>query len=139
MEYKRFKNKIVVRMDKGDEILTKLKEIALKENIKLANINALGATDNFTVGVYNLAEKKYYANHFEGYYEIVSLTGSINTMNDEYYAHIHMSCGDEQGHVVGGHLNECFISATLEMFIEVIDGYVDRVKDEEVGLNIFKF
>ena len=60
MEYKRFGNKIVARIDRGEEILEQIKEIATKENIKLANINALGATNEFTVGVYNIEEKKYY-------------------------------------------------------------------------------
>ena len=46
MEYRKFNNTIVARIDKGEEILEKIKEIALKENIKLANINALGATND---------------------------------------------------------------------------------------------
>jgi len=139
MEYRRFNNKIVARIDKGEEILDKIKEIALKENIKLANVNALGATNNFTVGVYNIDEKKYYSNSFTGNFEIVSLTGSINTMNNEFYTHIHMSCGDSEGKVFGGHLNKAIVSATCEMFIDIIDGNVDRFKDEETGLNLFKF
>ena len=39
MEYRRFNNTIVARIDKGEEILSQIKEIALKENIKLANVN----------------------------------------------------------------------------------------------------
>ena len=139
MEYKRFNNTVVVRIDKGEEILEKIKEVALKENIKLANINALGATNDFTVGVYNIEEKKYYANSFKGNFEIVSLTGTINTMNDEFYTHIHMSCGNDKGEVFGGHLNRAIVSATCEMIINVIDGKVDRYHDEEIGLNLFKF
>ena len=139
MEYKRFENTVVVRIDRGEEILTKLKEVALKENIKLANVNALGATNNFTVGVYDVEQQQYFPNHFEGDYEIVSLTGSINTMDGEYYSHLHMSCGDDKGAVVGGHLNEAYISATCEMFIYIIDGTVDRKKDSETGLNLFEF
>lgn len=139
MNYKRFNNVIVARFDKGEEILEQIKNISLKENIKLANVNALGAVNDFTVGVYKVDEKKYYSNSFKGAYEIVSLTGSINTMNGEFYTHIHMSCGDEKGQVVGGHLNRAVVSATCEMFIYIIDGEVDRVTDEEVGLNIFKF
>ncbi len=139
MEYKRFNNKIVARIDKGEEILEKIREIALKENIKLANVNALGATNDFTVGVYNIDEKKYYSNSFTGNFEIVSLTGSINTMNNEFYTHIHMSCGDSEGKVFGGHLNRAIVSATCEMFIDIIDGYVDRFKDSETGLNLFEF
>jgi len=139
MEYKRFNNTIIARIDKDEEILTKIKEIALKENIKLANINALGATNKFTVGVFKTSEKKYYANNFEGDFEIVSLTGTINTMNNEFYSHIHMSAGNDKGEVFGGHLNEAYVSATCEMVINIIDGIVDRSFNEEIGLNLFKF
>ena len=139
MEYRRFGNTIVARMDRGEEILAELKKIALKENIKLAEVNALGALNKFTVGVYSVEEKKFIPNHFEGVYEVTSLHGSINTMNGEYYSHLHMSAADEKGNAVGGHLSEAWISATCEMFITVIDGTVDRFKDEVTGLNLFKF
>lgn len=139
MEYRRFGNKIIARIDKGEEILTTIKEISLKENIKLASVQALGATDEFTVGVYKVDEKKYYANEFKGYFEIVSMTGTINTMNGEFYTHIHMSAGNDKGEVFGGHLNKAVVSATCEMVIDVIDGSVDRKYDEETGLNVFRF
>lgn len=139
MEYRRFGNKIIARIDKGEEILTTIKEISLKENIKLASVQALGATDEFTVGVYKVDEKKYYANEFKGYFEIVSLTGTINTMNGEFYTHIHMSAGNDKGEVFGGHLNKAVVSATCEMVIDIIDGRVDRKYDEETGLNVFRF
>ena len=139
MDYRRFKNTIVCRIDKGEEVLEKIKEIALKENIKLANINALGATNDFTVGVFKTEEKKYYSNEFRGDFEIVSLTGTINTMNGEFYTHIHMSAGNDKGEVFGGHLNRAIVSATCEMEINIIDGVVDRDFNDEIGLNLFKF
>ena len=139
MEYRRFQNKIVVRMDPKEEIISNMKEIALKEKITLAEVTALGAVNDFTVGVYQVDEKKYYSNHFTGSYEIVSLLGTINTMNGEFYTHLHMSCGDESGKVFGGHLNEAYVSATVEMVISVIDGTVDRFHDEKIGLNLLQF
>ena len=139
MEYRKFDNVIIARIDKGEEILEQLKAIAINENIKLASINALGAINDFTIGVYKIDEKKYYSNSFKGYYEITSLTGTINTMDGEYYAHLHMSVGNEKGEAFGGHLNRAVVSATCEMVITVIDGKVDRVYDEETGLNVFKF
>ena len=139
MEYRKFDNTIIARIDKGEEILEKVKEIALKENIKLASISALGAVNDFTVGVFKTDEKKYYSNSFQGYFEITSLTGTINTMNDEFYCHIHMSAGNEKGEVFGGHLNRAIVSATCEMVITIIDGAVDRYFDEEIDLNLFKF
>ena len=139
MEYRKFDSTIIARIDKGEEILEKVKEIALKENIKLASISALGAVNDFTVGVFKTDEKKYYSNSFQGYFEITSLTGTINTMNSEFYTHIHMSAGNEKGEVFGGHLNRAVVSATCEMVITIIDGSVDRYFDEEIGLNLFKF
>lgn len=139
MEYERFKNTIIARMDRGEEILEKLKEIALKENIKLASITAIGASDHFVAGVYDVNTKEYKKNVFDGVYEITNLSGSINTMNNEYYAHLHITCADNNGNCFGGHLNEARISATCEMFITIIDGKVDRFKDEVTGLNLFKY
>lgn len=139
MDYRKFESTIIARIDKGEEILEEIKKIALKENIKLASVSALGATNDFTVGVYNVDEKKYYSNSFKGNFEIVSLTGTINTMNDEFYTHIHMSAGNDKGEVFGGHLNRAIVSATCEMVINIIEGRVDRYKDEEIGLNLFKF
>ena len=139
MEYRKFDSTIIARIDKGEEILEKVKEIALKENIKLASISALGAVNDFTVGVFKTDEKKYYSNSFQGYFEITSLTGTINTMNGEFYIHIHMSAGNEKGEVFGGHLNRAVVSATCEMVITIIDGSVDRYFDEDIGLNLFKF
>ena len=139
MDYRKLGNVIVARMDRGEEILEQIKIIALKENIKLASISALGATDDFTVGVYNVDEKKYYSNEFKGNFEIVSLTGTINTMTGEFYTHVHMSAGNEKGEVFGGHLNRAVISATCEMIITLVDGNVDRYRDENIGLNLFKF
>ncbi len=138
MKYKRFDKTIVVRIDRGEEILDKIRELAIAENIKLASVTALGATNDFTVGVFNTDEKKYYANEFKGAFEIVSLTGTINTMDGQFYTHIHMSAGNDKGEVFGGHLNRAMVSATCEMTVTVIDGEVDRYRDDDVGLNLFK-
>lgn len=139
MEYRRFHDVVVARLDKGEEILTQLREIALREDVKLASVQALGAVDRFTAGVFRTAEKNYDANDFEGNFEIVSLTGTVSTMNGEYYAHIHMSAGNEKGEVFGGHLNRATVSATCELVMRIIDGRVDRAFDADIGLNLFRF
>lgn len=139
MDYKRFRDTIIVRMDPGEEILEMMQAVAEKEKILLAGVSALGAVDDFTVGVFKTDEKKYYSNRFQGYFEIVSLTGTITTMKGAYYAHLHMSAGNEAGEVFGGHLNRAIVSATCEMVIRVIEGQADRRFDEGTGLNIICF
>ena len=110
-----------------------------RKGIQLATVQGLGAVNDFTVGVFDTVSKQYHANHFQGSYEIVSLTGTITTMDGDVYCHLHMSAGDAQGHVVGGHLNRAVISATGELVVTAIPGTVDRKFSEEIGLNLFQF
>ena len=139
MDYRRFDHTIIARLDKGEEILEQVEHIVRKEHITLATVQALGAINEFTVGVFYTDEKEYHANEFSGHFEIVSLTGTINTMNGDFYCHLHMSAGDEKGQVFGGHLNRAMVSATCEMVITILDGTVDRKLDPEIGLNLFDF
>ena len=97
MEYRRFDQVCIVRLDPGEDILEEVRAVSLAEGIRLASVQGLGAVDDFTVGVFDPVEKTYQANQFQGRYEIVSLTGTVSTMNGEYYCHLHMSAGDDQG------------------------------------------
>ena len=132
MEYKRFGSRMVLRIDRGEEVLTQLRRAAEQENIRLAAVSGLGAVGDFTVGVFHTAEK-------QGDFEIVSLVGTITTRDGEFYAHLHMSAGDTEGRVLGGHLNEAVISATCELVLEIMDGTVERRFDPETGLNLMEF
>ena len=139
MQFKRFGSKYFVRIDRGEEIMTTLKKFCEQEKISLAEVKSLGAIDDFNVGLFDVEEKKYHANHFTFPAEIVSLWGTVTTMNGNVYLHIHMSAGDSHGHVFGGHLNTARVSATCEMVIDVCEGTVERKFSDDVGLNLFEF
>lgn len=139
MEYKIFDKTIVLRLDKGDEIITSIKTLCEKENVKLGSISGIGGTDDFTVGIFNIKKKQYDKKTFKGAYEITSIMGNINTMNDKHYSHIHVNCSTKGGKTVGGHLLKAVISLTAEIIITVIDGQVDRRKDEELNINKINF
>ncbi len=139
MEYRRFENTIYLRLDPKEEILEQLTDIAKKENIMLAQVSGLGAINDFTAGVYDTQNKEFHALRFQGTYEIVSLVGTITRKDEEVYLHIHMSAGDNEGHVFGGHLSKAIISATAEIVLQITDGKIEREFNEETGLNLFKF
>lgn len=139
MEYRRFDNSVVLRLDKDDEITAAVLEVAKKENIRLASVTGIGATDNVTVGVFDIDKKAYDKFTFTGNKEITSLVGNINTMNSEEYCHMHITLAGDKGTVVGGHLLNAVISLTAEIFINIIDGSVDRKRNEALGINTFSF
>lgn len=135
MEYRRFEDNIILRADPGDEICECLLKTAEKEDIKLAEISGLGAVNEFTTGVFDTEMKGYHSNDFKGAYEIVSRTGTLTRQDGKPYLHAHMSAGDAEGRVRGGHLNRAVVSATAEIVIRLIDGEVERRYCEEIGMN----
>ena len=139
MEYKRFSDAIVVRIDRGEEVLEQVTAVARREGIALASVEALGATDDFTVGAYHPGEKRYQSNRFCGDYEIVSLTGTITQKDGAPYLHLHMCAADDTGRAVGGHLNAARVSVTCELVIRPINGAVDRRLNPEIGINLMGF
>ena len=139
MEYKKYSQKFIVRLDRGDEIVSSLKALAKKEKITFAAVSGIGAVGSIKVGYFDTKEKCFKSFDLSGDLEVVSFAGNINIMDSETYTHFHISVADESGKVFGGHLSNAVISGTGEFVVECIDADVGRVFDDETGLNIFSF
>lgn len=139
MEYHRFGDTILLRLDRGEELGEQLRALALREHIRLATVGGLGAVNEFTAGVYDMEHKRFCPNTFRGTYEIVALHGTVDTMGGETYTHLHMAAAGPDGAVVGGHLTRAVISATAELTVTLLHGQIDRRYDEDTGLNVFDF
>lgn len=139
MEYVRRQNKIVLRLEKGEEITESLKALREKEGIAAASFTGIGATDDATIGVYMVSEKRYEAVRLTGDMEIAALTGNLTADNKSRpYVHAHIVLGrGNEAHA--GHLNTARVSATAEIFLDVVDIPIGRRFDDETGLNIFSF
>ena len=140
MEYRKFPQGYVLRLDPGEEIVSSLTRLVADENIALASVSAIGAANDVTIGIFNTAEKKYYSQRYQGDYEISALVGSVTRKEGEPYLHLHITIGNPvTGQVHAGHLTSAVISATLELFLQVWDGQVGRKFSDQVGLNLFEF
>ena len=139
MEYKRLESVIALRLDKDDDIAESIYKVIEKERIKFAKVSGIGATDDFTVGVFNIEKKEYEKFDFCGNHEINALTGNITEKDGMPYIHLHITATGSGGKVVGGHLIKGVISLTGEIIITVLGGDITREFDENLGINRWKF
>lgn len=138
MEYKVEEGKIIVRLDRGEEVVSSLLKIIKDENLQGGFVSAIGAADLIEVGLYEVEKQQYKSKRFEGDFEIISCLGNVSRKDGEPYLHLHMSFGDKDFNVYGGHLSYCRISGTFECVIGLTKTAIERMKDSKTGLNIFK-
>ena len=136
MVYEKIGAAYVVRLEIGEELVTSLAALCRQENIRLASVSGIGATDDCDMSVYDIQDKRYYNNSFQGAYEITALSGNVTRMNDDPYLHLHITIGDREGRAYAGHLNRALISVTAEIILHTYEGEVTRFQDEATGLNL---
>ena len=139
MEYRRFGDTLVIRMDRGEEVVETLTAICDREGVALAEVTALGAADRAEMAIYDVPGRRFFRKTFEGPMEIGSLIGSVTRKDGKPYLHLHGVVCDSELNAHGGHIASLRISATCEMIVRVIHGEVGRRMDEGVGLNVYQF
>lgn len=140
MEYRKFNQGYVMRLDPGEEIVSCLTKLVDQEGVALGTVSALGAANDVTIGIFDTREKQYHSQRYQGQYEISALVGNVTRQEGRPYLHLHITIGNPvTGEVHAGHLSAATISATLELFLQVWDGQVDRTFSDTVGLNLLEF
>ena len=139
MEFKKFGSKYVVRIDKGEEIVTCLEQVVGKNNIQLGFVEGIGAVNEAQIGLFAAEIKQYQSTTITGDLEITSLKGNISTKEGKPYLHLHINLADARYKTYGGHLNRAVVSGTCELIIVEIAGTVERKFSNEVGLNLYHF
>ncbi len=136
MKYKKTNLGYVVRLYKGEEVVSSLVEIAERENILSGFVVGLGAVTEVRLGYYDLETKEYYSKNFEEDYEIGNMVGNIAQVDGKAFLHAHMTISDKECKAFAGHLFSAKIYATGEFFIYTFDSKMERKLDEEIGLKL---
>ena len=136
MKAKKFGNKFVLRIDRGEEIASEIKKFCEKEEIFSGSVMGIGAVKGFTVRFFDPAAKEYRPKEFSGVFEITSLVGNAATLGNEVYLHLHITLSDENFNCFGGHLEKAIVGATCEVVIEKFSGKLERKFSGEIGLNL---
>ena len=139
MKFKRFNDKIVIRIEKGEELISSLTNFCKEQGIKGGVINScIGATDRVKLGFYDSENKVYKYKEFTEDYELLTATGNITLVDNEPFPHIHVILGDENYQTYGGHLISAEINVTCEIYLSPLNGKIERYHDEDLKLNLMK-
>ncbi|MDF2502625.1 MULTISPECIES: PPC domain-containing DNA-binding protein [Clostridium] len=140
MDYKKVDNKWILRIDKGEEIISTLKKFSKDNNIKCGFISGIGAVNKIRLGVFGIEKKAYNLRDFSGDFEVTSLIGNITTTDDDdIYVHLHATIADIQCNAHAGHVKSAYVSITSEIVIDEVDTIVGRDKEPDLKINIFRF
>lgn len=139
MDYKKFDNKIVLRLKAYDKIIESLETVAKKENIRACHFQGIGACNELKIGLFHKGASDYDWKTYNEDFEITSLMGNITIFEDKPLVHAHITCARENLEIIGGHLGEAICSLTAEIFIDVIDGEIIKKHDDEASINIMQF
>lgn len=101
----------VIRLKPGEDLKTSLNNFVQQQNIKAGwIITCVGSLTNYSL---RFANQQNPASD-SGYFEIVSLVGTLSTNG----SHLHVSISDSTGKTIGGHLLDgCKIYTTAEIVI----------------------
>ncbi len=136
MQTKRVADGFVVKLDKGEQLVDSLIKFARQEKVDSGSVTGIGAVTNLTLGYFDREQKKYLEKKFEDVYELVSLVGSIATINYQPILHLHIIISDRNYKVYAGHLFSAEVAVTGEIFVRAYPDPLLRKNDPQFGLNL---
>lgn len=71
--------------------------------------------------------------------EISNLTGNISEVDGAPVLHMHITLGRSDYSALAGHLMDAKIRGAGEFFVYPLDTRIFKVKNEDVGLNLYDF
>lgn len=122
----------------GDEVISTLVAYAEEAGIRAASFTALGAFRRATLAYFDWDTKEYREIPVEEQVEVTSLVGDIGFHDGGPAVHAHCVLGRPDGSAVTGHLMQAEVRPTLELFLTLYAGTLDRVDDAETGLHLIR-
>ncbi len=132
------KNKYVLRVNVGEEVIEGLQKFSKKEGIEAGKFFAIGAAKEVKLGWYDVDVKEYTWQELKEKLEIISLLGNIARKESEVIVHAHGSFSNQHMQLVGGHVAKLVVSGACEIVLEKFDGHIEKAHDPQTGLNLMQ-
>lgn len=120
--------------DKNDDVREGLLEFANTNRLADAQLSAIGAFSEVTLGFFDRERKDYTKIPVKEQVEVLSFTGNIVQKDGKPRLHAHVVVGKADGTAHGGHFLGGHVWPTLEMIVSEMPVHLRRTQDEESGL-----
>jgi hypothetical protein len=134
MQFQKIDNSYIVHVEKGEKVMDTLTQFCIDRNITSGQLSGIGAVKNVDIGAYNITSKEYIHNIFDSILELHSFQGNEAIKDDEPFIHAHITLGNHDMEVSGGHLFEMEVAAVGEFIIHDFKDKTHRVLNEDIGL-----
>lgn len=138
MKYRKENNLIFLKLEQDEMVFEKLKELCEREHIESAIVlNGIGMLKEFKLGYFN--GKDYVKKEVKEAQELVSMQGNIvKDESGEWVFHLHVSLGNVENEIIGGHFFNGKVNIANEITILVTNIKAKR-KISESGLKMLEF
>src|SRR6184192_402632 len=120
--------------EKNEDVKEPLLRFATENGLRGAQVTAIGAFSEVTLGFFDRAKKDYQPITVKEQVEVLSFAGNIVEKNGKPMLHAHVVVGKSDGTAHGGHFLNGRVWPTLEMIVSEMPVHVRRKQDEETGL-----
>jgi len=127
----------LLRLERGEDVREALTAFVARQRIPCGVLQGIGAVKNVTLGYFDLRLKQYRTSRIAGTVEVVSLMGNIAYTEGAPYIHAHIVVAGPRHTVHGGHLFDATVAITLEVYLKVIRGRLNRINDPKMGFNFW--
>ncbi len=141
MEHYREGDLILVRLDKGEDVVPSLLAALKAEGARGAvMVTALGAFEDVEFAYYDAKRKAYDRMTLAASHEVLGLSGIIAaSQGGEFQGHFHVTLAGPDHKALGGHLFRARVSVLAEFALRAVENpSMRREKEPEFGLNALR-
>ena len=136
MQSKQVDKTYFIFLEKDEPVMKTLTEFCRKNGIQNGEISGIGAVKNIEIGAFDPGSKSYIHKNFDKTHELISCMGNITLKDGEPFIHAHITFGDHDMNVKGGHLFAMTVAVVGEFYIRKFDGTIYRELNGDIGLAV---
>ena len=134
MQFQKIDDSYIVYIEKGEKVIDSLTAFCIEQKIYSGQISGIGAVKNVDIGAYDITSKDYIHKVFDSTLELLSFQGNIALKDDKPFLHAHITLGNHDMEVSGGHLFEMEVAAVGEFIKHDFKDKTHRALNEDIGL-----